>query len=96
VFYTVSPLYNYTIAQDITLYQAHCTGKNVVIKYKGQGVIECRQGTSAKAKGFATMLFGKVSSAAEEVSAGTLNFSTNVTREDVLFVYSSYKGFGKG
>lgn len=84
--------------QEVTVYSANCHGKNVILKYKGFGNVECRQGTKAKIKmGFASMLMGKKSAAAgttDDTAAYTMDFATNVTAEDVNVIYSTASSGG--
>jgi hypothetical protein len=85
--------------QEVTVYRTNCHGKNAILKYKGHGNVECRQGTKAKIKmGFASMLMGKKSAAsgtAEDAGAYTMDFATNVIPEDVDIMYSTSGGGGK-
>ena len=85
--------------QDVTVYQVSCQNKNVIVKYKGHGSVECRQGTKAKIKkGFVSLMMGKKSAASgttDDVAAYTMDFQTNVLPEDVEIIYST-SGDGGG
>ncbi|CAE7466071.1 unnamed protein product, partial [Symbiodinium microadriaticum] len=79
--------------QVVTVYHASCSKKNAILKYKGHGTLECREGTKAKIKkGFASIFMGKKSAAsgtADDVAAYTLDFATNVGAGDIAIVYSN-------
>lgn len=61
----------------IVLYTIDMDGKNAILKYQGQGVVEIRKGTtSSLARGAGQMLKGVLSSAARAQQA-TLDMNTN-------------------
>ena len=86
--------------QDVTVYHAACSHKNAILKYKGHGTLEAREGTKAKIKkGFASMFMGKKSPASgttDDAAAYTLDFATNVGPGDIDIIYSTNGMGGQG
>jgi hypothetical protein len=55
-----------------SLYRIQCDQKNILLKFKGDGILEPRAGTSLERNG----IFGKLTGSSK---SNTLDFSTNVT-----------------
>mmetsp|Transcript_14721 Transcript_14721/g.22204 ORF Transcript_14721/g.22204 Transcript_14721/m.22204 type:complete len:323 (+) Transcript_14721:36-1004(+) len=81
---------------EVAVHRVMCHQKNCIVKYKGFGHIESRQGTKTKIKkGFASILMGRSSSGTvDDASAYTMDFKTNVSPEEMENIYAS-AGSGK-
>lgn len=76
--------------QDLTLYTILSRDKNTVVKYKGFGVLEARQGTITKiSKGFISLFKKKDESTNNSQANGTMDMKTNVTGTDIALIYST-------
>lgn len=64
--------------RDFSIYRIPCKDKNVLLKYKGGGVVEIRVGGSISRVGFVGMLTGSVPS-------GQIDFSTNISSMEKIF-----------
>lgn len=62
---------------QFAVYRIEATGKNVLLKFKGDGAIETRLGNSIERNGF----FGKLTGGGKESS--TLDFSTNISSTSI-------------
>jgi hypothetical protein len=59
-----------------------CAGKNVLIKCKGDGLVEVRKGSSIERNGF----FGKMTGSSKSSGTG-LDFSTNISASNIQKVF---------
>lgn len=60
------------------IYRIECSEKNVLLKFKGDGIIETRKGSSMERNGF----FGKMTGSAKS-SPSTLDFTTNISASNI-------------
>ena len=61
-----------------SVYRIKCSDKNVLLKFKGDGVVECRKGSSIERNG----IFGKVTGSSKS-SPSALDFSTNIAPSNI-------------
>jgi hypothetical protein len=74
---------------ELTIHHIRCNCKNAILKYKGYGAMEIRQGTKAKiTKGFVSMLM-RPKGTTEDVSAMTMDFTRNVLPDEVTMMFST-------
>ncbi len=65
--------------EQVQVYMADSVGKNVLLKYKGSGIVQVREGTSADRVGFFGYLQGR------RFNEGMLDFQTNIDRLHVSY-----------
>lgn len=77
--------------QEMSLYTILSREKNTVVKYKGFGVLEARQGTITKiSKGFISLFKKKEEGDVSSPPArGTMDMKTNVTADEIVLMYST-------
>lgn len=67
-----SPCATVTNFWEISVYSIKCLEKNILLKYKGEGIVETRIGSSMERKGVLSRFTGKI-------DESELNFSTNIS-----------------
>jgi hypothetical protein len=94
----IAPCARIDCFEDITIYSLSCRDKNSVLKYKGFGLLEARQGTKTKlTKGIVSMFIRRDESNSSLPGVGTMDMSTNITPSDVALMFSTRsEGGGAG
>jgi hypothetical protein len=86
----IAPCARIDLFEDLTIYTLSCRDKNAVLKYKGFGLLEARQGTKTKlSKGIVSMFIRRDESNSSLPGVGTMDMSTNITTNDVALMFST-------
>ena len=67
----------------VSAYKVNCSGKNVFLKYKGDGTVDIRAGNNVGRIGIKAKIMGNKKTS----RADSLDFATNVTTIEKLFQY---------
>jgi hypothetical protein len=73
-----------SLFQYVAAYRVNSVGKNVFLKYKGDGTVGVRAGNNVARIGFKNKLIGMKKKTSQ---IDSLDFSTNVTEVEKLFQY---------
>jgi hypothetical protein len=86
----IAPCARVDCFEDLTIYTLQCRDKNAVLKYKGFGVLEARQGTKTKiSKGIVSIFTRRDESNTASPGVGTMDMNTNITSNDVAMMFTS-------
>lgn len=74
------------------VYHVRCNNRNVLLKYKGDGVVEARKGDSIARVGFFNKITGTVPATTKENTTNL--FGINVTDKDIELLFQSFNLLG--